>query len=358
MSFKSFFLVNDTASEMQVGSILVSNYLRFFLQRFGLEYRGSITRHELEARNYAVKLQQLTSDTLVVINGEGSLYGGSSAVSAISDIVSLIKRDRRMSIILLNSSIQSLNQELINILTKCDLVTVRDDQSQMRLAAVGVEAQVLADISMIAISDDDFISAKLPEMGEVKNKTAVFKQCFFDSADQAVSISLFRASQDKRCDYLSLICPDGNHLRFDSLGPRLRLLYLQLRVIIRKIQAFVGFGKSEGVSKFVGATFSLREFFLKFGEFSCTVTGRYHAACIAMSLGKPFILLPSLTTKNQDLVLTYGLDARRFVTLVDDVDSEVLLSFSVEETENIERIVRNSRSIMDSIFSHFLSLDN
>lgn len=358
MSFKSFFLINDTASEMQVGSILVSNYLRFFLKRYGLEYRGSITRHELEAGNYAEKLQNLNSDTLIVINGEGSLYGGSSAVPKISDVVSKIKCDSRMTIILLNSSIQSLNQELMNILTNCDCITVRDQESKRRLADVGLEAQVLADVSMIAISDDDFVSANLAGISNIRNKTLVSKQCFFDSADQAVSMSLFQASQKKGCEYLSLICPDGNQLNFDSLVPRLRLLYLKFRVRMRKIQVYLDFGKSEGVSKFAGSTTSLPEFFSKFGEFSCTVTGRYHAACIAMSLGKPFILLPSLTTKNQDMVQTFGLDARRFIHSVDDMDPAVLMDYSAEETENIERIVSSSRASFNAVFSRFLGIDH
>lgn len=262
-------VLNDTrrASEHLGCLTVMSNLLRLCAEQ-GIHVARTI--EPVDAMNSAEFHKMLPLSDLVLVNGEGTMHHDAQAALELLRAVKHAKQQGK-STALVNSVWQG-NRALNSSLELFDFIAVRDSRSQLELAAGGATAPALApDLSFWPQTP----APDLPGKGAVPNQV----RC-------VVTDSVFR---------------DLAVLLFDYAARE----KLPFRVMVT-------WSWQEGMSRHPIAR-SQPLTLAGLLQASCLITGRFHAVCLAMKHGVPFLALPSNTHKVESLFIDAGLPVSDFM---------------------------------------------
>jgi Polysaccharide pyruvyl transferase len=299
-------LLNDTSSIDHYGCQLVIDQIRARCTEAGIDIVHSVKLDE-DWRS-AEHAKHVASAKIVIVNGEGSMHHSREIALRLASSADFC-RQRGIKSFLINSVYQDNSDQIADLVRLFHRVFVRESNSQAALAAQGIRAQVVPDMSLS-------FSPGAAEVGSDRKGIL-----FSDSVDHAVSVQLYE--RFKRCENAHFVTlnvpveeglvpreleiPRGLEIQANALAVRL-LGRLSPRSWRRKNKRW----RKKRLPFHEPSHASFVELFDRIATSQLIVTGRFHMICLALLAKTPFIALPSNTHKIEGLLDDAGL-AHRFV---------------------------------------------
>jgi len=286
-------ILNDTRGDNHFGCFRVMRTIEDNLVSRGINIAAhSIVRNDWE--HDRPLLRSIAQCDLIIINGEGTLHHGARAGKRLLRIATHPARGQK-PVALINALYQENPPEWAQYLERIDLISTRDSWSaEVASAAAGRKIDFLPDLSLCSgpISPNATAERDMLLVG--------------DSVSREVSktlLDLAASRPDARLlPILKTIKASKPH--FPAPLKMLREAYIRLHAEAFRLQMRnVWFNKNE--AGFINA--------LQHGYLH--VTGRFHAVCLCILSGTPFLALESNSWKTRALLNDLGLDESRLTEI-------------------------------------------
>lgn len=302
----------------------------------GLKARGiAITATSLVRNDWtrdAGFLAAMRDADLIVINGEGTLHHGSKQGAKLLDVVDHPAR-RTTPVALINAVYQDNPPAWNERLAKINLISARDSWSAAEIEkAIGKKTGFVPDLSLAegAVPSSAALRRDRLLVGDSVNRD-VGRQ-LLDFAD--------RRNDARYLPILTSIKPPKPH--YPPVIRALRQAYIDLQAKVFSWQhRHTLFNRTEA-----GFVESLQSAYLH-------LTGRFHAVCLCLATGTPFLALESNSWKIAALLHDFGLGNDRIVTLEEArrrIEAGENFDFSAEERKIIDRGLAATRSEAQALF--------
>ena len=328
-------LLNDTDVDgYHFGCSRVMSDIRMQLFKRNLHPVGSV-RVSLDWRKQNEAL--VNGAELLIINGEGTLHHGSRKGRWLLEAASVVKANGG-KVALINALWQDNPADWASLIKNADILTCRDSKSAaaMSLATGRNDVRFIGDLSMSQSIAPQEISRNGLLVGdsvhsEITNRLAAFG----DTVPNAE------------------IVPVTSSLKF--ISPRLK----GIRRIART--AYSDFMQSLYLKKHPKARFlnTEHDYIALLGQKSLSVTGRFHAVCLAIATHTPFVALQSNSWKIQALVDDIGLSKDRVAGLEQlspDFLNPARWTYSATELTNVEERLAAWRHATTKLFDEIKEL--
>lgn len=323
-------LLNDTSSFHHHGSDLVVGQIRTQCDRHGLKLWQTVKLGEdWRADRHRWKLE---SSDIVIVNGEGTFHHDRGAALKLAQSA-VFCHNRNIPCFLINSVYQANDPEMAHVVQHFAHVFVRESLSQAELRAVGIESDVVPDVT--------FSHADLPQSersgvlvtDSSSPKAAAKLNAFYERTDGAEMASLFKP----------------------FLVPR-ALRKLAVRMLKKRTPKFWRLEQKQMEKAhdlpFQGAPLDRLDVLIKrISGANLIVTGRFHMVCLAMLAHTPFIALEGNSHKIEGMLLDAKLSAR-YLTSPPDEDTLIALSKWREgEVATVDTYLGDARARISNMFA-------
>lgn len=325
-------LLNDTSTAAHHGSRYVVAAIREQLAKRNTEIIASAAVGADWEQDDAI-IEAFKFADLVVVNGEGTLHHGADAGRRLLRILQHPLRGN-IPVVFINMLWQENPLDWGELLRGAALIAVRDTRSQRSLAANGVQAAFCPDLSF---------SHAWPVRSARQQQSHV---AFGDSVYPDVSRALWDAYREYvgPKQYLPIRARKRHEAIYRklSIGQHFDNIRHGMRGFLRSLadpNVFMARDTVEYLTRLSAAGFH--------------VTGRYHAVCLSIVVGVPFVAVASNSNKIEALIDDVGLNRRRVVKEASNALRWEVGEFSQSEILNIERwralALQSSSEIFDNI---------
>jgi hypothetical protein len=334
MTYKVLLLNDTDEGATHFGCMRVMRTIRSELAKRGFDTLPSIKVGSDWKRDPHL-VAQIDAAELVVINGEGTLHHGKRRGRWLLEAGARVKA-RGGRVALINALWQDNPPDWATLARDFDLLWCRDQRSASALAqATGGEVHCLGDLSMF--------DAWTPT---TQHREGIMVGC---SVHGSVTQALARFAKEGGHDFIPVTTA------IKTLPARLT----GWRLLLRRYRQYwqnVWFQH-----RFPAATF-LRDdmaFLSALSQHRLVVTGRFHAVCLAVLSGTPFLAVASNSWKIQALIQDIGLDPARLRSL-DSLTQECLSAqdwtYTEAEREAIEASLSEWREKGTALFDRIAAL--
>lgn len=321
-------ILNDTSGRSHHGCSRVMRLLVAGLERHGLTIAArSPARHDWAADQ--AFLDQIARADLVVINGEGTLHHGRPAGARLLAVVD--HPARRAPVAVVNALWQDNPADWLELLSRCALISARDGQSRDEIAAAGLQARLVPDLSLSAGAE--------PQPGP--RSGLIVGDSVRHSTRRALTLAALRLGA------LALVPTKTRRSalwRTWPSGPLLSGLY-------------------NGVLPFGLPPLRLAqneaEYLAMLGRAEIHLTGRFHAICLSLVTATPVLAVGSNSWKVQALMAEAGLAADRLIPIaaLRDLRPQALQRpYTAVETDGIAAFLKHSKQMAETLFSDLADL--
>ena len=234
------------------------------------------TRRELANNDQDLRAALEAAD-LVVLNGEGSIHHNSMRALALLALAKTATEAGK-KVLLMNATLQQMMPQLLQeVLSRLEVVHVREMASKSFLEQLGIKSFVTADLAFLALDDESSTKTRLLDAAAhviVTGGVSIKKESLIQLFHAVESIGL-------RPVYLSI--GDGGETE------------LARGVCAERNVPMVDAG-TLGVKEVIG--------FLR--QFPLAISGRHHINIFLMRAGVPFLPLPSNTWKVDETLKAVG----------------------------------------------------
>ncbi len=232
---------------------------------------------------------------LVIVNGEGSVHSDSRAARRFAGLAKQLAAEQRVPAYLVNATVESNSASLDRDLGLFRLRFVRDASSQAYLARRGVASGVVHDLTLT--------SSDLPR-ADGRGPLLVT-----DASDQETTRRLLAIARASQAEAITL----RSRPPWPSRGNPSRRISFEIKRQIARFRA-----QSPWTLRY-GDTLSRSAFVDRLAHGARGILcGRYHAVCLAVRMGLPFLAVAGNTGKTGALLADIGLEGR--ATTLDDLE--------------------------------------
>lgn len=269
----------------------------------------------------------------VVINGEGAMHGGGKHPHRFARIAQQMS-ERRIPVFLINTVFYEHTPEIVGRMGCFTRIYCRETQSARRLAAAGVEATVVPDLTF---------GLDLPEEIAFRpgNRIVVL-----DTTVAGKNRRLHRFCSENGLGLLPLRSPP-RLVRATSLRNLLRIARFNATMSIgRLVPGLYYFGR------YANAVPDRNVFLQQIAEGTLVViAARFHGVCFCLQLGVPFLAISSNTPKIEGLLADAGL-SHRMLDMGDLDLTEIYrqCAWSPSDEEKRKHYVLDARSRIAQMF--------
>jgi hypothetical protein len=309
-------IFNDTTAERHFGCDAVMATLRREIAARG----GAIVHSHPVGSDWRKSRRARTaiaSADIVIVNGEGTVHHSKERARALAAIGPYAAEQHKPAF-LINATIEANDAATMADILAFRRIWVRDTKSADEIRRTGGTAGVAPDLS--------FGQHFAPASGG-RGVIVV------DGVLRRARKRLADAADTMGTEYLSIRHSPGP--AYIRVGPPWRRRYswrwLGFRLRFPDTSAYAHY----------------------LGQHDHMVTGRYHAVCLAISLGLSFSALGSNTSKIQSLLADVGLNEDR---MIGERDAPPIVPFSAEEKERAEAFTKHARTAHQSMFDELFGL--
>ena len=327
-------VVNDTdVNGYHFGCARVMSIIRNQLSIRGLDIVGSVAV-SLNWQDANAKL--VNSADILVINGEGTLHHGSRKGRWLLEAAQSVK-GRGRSVALINALWQNNPADWGDLIRDVDILCCRDSRSVSAMVeATGRDVRFIGDLSM---------SQPVPQVPSTRSGVVIG-----DSVHANVTAALAKLAT--KSNEFELV-PVTSSLKF--LSPNLTGLRRKLRT------AYATMKQKRFLAQNPSARFLANEdeYLSMVSKKSLSITGRFHAVCLAIATQTPFVAVTSNSWKIEALIEDIGLNTERMTTLTDLANtdlSEGRWDYSADELANIEACLTDWHSAANTLFDDIAAL--
>lgn len=324
-------LVNDTSSERHHGCDRVVGTLEALARRYGMEVVVRVPVHA----DWRDQAAQLARTRLVVVNGEGTIHHDRPAARRLIELAPYL-RDRGVPAALINATWYANGPALVEDARAFSLIAVRESHSQAALEEAGVPCRRVVDLALH------------PAVAPQKRRSL---RRFTDSVrpDQTVALDRLR----RRFGGEPLAILHSHHRATEVLGFfRSAAIHRQRspRAALRVTRA--------ALAQLRAQRRTAADFDADVASARLVVTGRFHAAIIALAAETPLLAVESNTPKLSATLADAGLSPWRVVR-PEEVDEELLVRaerWEADELANVRRFVAEERRRQEELFADLREL--
>jgi len=280
-------ILNDTSIEKHHGCNRVMDCIYQELNRHSVEIIAkSYLNADLES---SWAREKLDSCDIAIINGEGTIHHGRPYAE---DLLKLVAKSSAKRKVLLNCTYDSNPPRYRDYLEAFDSIFVRDQQSQVELSQLGLKSSIVPDMTFLA-----------KRSLNAKPSHPVSVCC---SVDREVLVQLHIAGTKliREARPISIFEP--------ARGTTQRIMEIRRSLAIRDLKTPIKMIRIARARHWFGSqTCATHEKFAEqIAQSKFLLSGRYHAICIAIKNGIPFLAIDSNTFKIRALLADVGLDER------------------------------------------------
>lgn len=337
MSFplKRVLLFNNTAVIGHHGCTLVNRRIETLCRQHGMD-----VIHRLPVHCDLTRIDPTQFD-LMLANGEGTLHHSSKGAQAIAS-AGVWAANHGLPAALINTLYEENDAEIAEGVRHFSIVSARDRGSQRDLAKAGIEAGYVPDLSLTwhpPIRDFD-------TTGPV-----VYTDSTISDADEL----LFAAARKYKASYLPL-----KALPYGSGSPSAQNLKRRARFFFKR-NLISHFSSAHYSARYRNAVPEFEAFAERIGQARLVVAGRFHAACLAIDLERPFCAIRSNSRKMEALLGECGLADRLIDTaeLLRTPTDQLVKRFGVfnqAELDIVRLFRRRARDSSDELFARIAGL--
>jgi hypothetical protein len=285
----------------------------------------------------------------VVVNGEGTFHHGAPAAKQLLTLAPYCQ-GKSIPVFLVNSIWQDNSSMMAQQAKSFTAVFVRESMSQKQLADAGVASEVVPDVVLGWVAPPS----------ETAGRNGVIMT---DSVVLSDSQTLAKAARASGAVFTTLEPPDPDVLDYtDTPFTRLHkdapiTLSAVWKAIVRRAYRARGeFYASWRRWRGEQVEFSLEDFFTVLRHSQLLITGRFHAVCMAMVTGTPFLAPASNSHKIEAMLADAGLSHRVINSSV--VREAIVMppSWTDSEAEAVARYVGQAthaqKNMFDTIVRH------
>lgn len=330
-------ILNDTRGDNHFGCMRVMRIIEDGLTSRGIDIAAtSLVRNDWTRD--AAFLAAMSRADLIVVNGEGTLHHGSRQGSKLLDVVDHPARGKT-PVALINAVYQDNPSAWNARLSRIDLISTRDSWSAAEVEkAIGRKVGYVPDLSLAE-------GAVTTHATRPRDRLLIGDSVNRDIGRQLLAFA-DRRSDARYLPILTSIKPPKPH--YPAPLRALRQAYIDLHAR--------AFGLRHGHTEFnrseAGFLASLETGYLH-------LTGRFHAVCLCLATGTPFLALESNSWKIAALLNDFGLGSERIVTLDEAkrrIEAQQRFDFTTQEREIIAAGLIAAQEGADDLFDRLLAL--
>jgi hypothetical protein len=334
-------LVNDVGMSAHHGSKLVTAR---FVEEFGA--RGFSVVTIPAGQKWTQHTHRIDGASLVVVNGEGTLHHSAPAAKELLGLAPYCQ-SRSIPVFLANSVWQDNSAFLAQQARSFTACFVRESHSATQLSEQRVSAQVVPDLVLGWRAPTDTTPRR---SGTVITDSVILSdtQRLF-ALSRRVPEAIFTTLQpppgspENYTDhpFERLFCDTSTTLG-DRLGRVKTRLFRARGALYSSTRRLLGHQRQ----------FSVEDFCHTLSHTSLLITGRYHAVCLAMLTGTPFLAVESNSHKVEGMLRDAGL-GHRIVSR--DVLREAVAqpsTWTASDEAAVRKYVERARSAQTEMFTH------
>lgn len=281
-------LINDTRVDKHHGCDRVVSAIFSSCKKVGIEIVATSPAHSDWMANTLFRTALETAD-LIVVNGEGTIHHNRAAGKRLL-AAGEFAREKQIPAALINCTWQANDDAALKALSNFSLVSVRESRSESAVKAQGVQSLRAPDLSFEGLAWRDGSRHGIAVADSVVR------------SDQRRLYAILRMAKGARA--CSIMYPPEGWLgkyRFcrEYVAARDFLDPLTLRDLVRF-----------RLEQLQAATRDGDAFLQNLASVELLIGGRFHATCLAMGLGTPFLAIRSNSHKIEGLLTDAGLESR------------------------------------------------
>ena len=321
-------IINDTSLNKHHGCELLMNEIDRLCEKNKIKI---VERCFNSSLNFGKKKIINSNFNLALVNGEGSLHNNQQAAHNILDIVEMIKKNYKVPIILINSSIFNLNKKLISKFKFFDKIFVRDSESYKELIKYKIKSIVVPDL---------LFNYKIKKISKKKYIIVT------DAHQNHISKKLISFAIKNKLTFL----PIKKNIKI-FFNRKINFLFIFL-LILRKIKYLILTKYNETNIGYYYEN-SNKKFLEKILESEKILTGRFHFMVLCIILKIPFFALKSNTPKIERLFLDVGLNKKRIVKInkVNSFFKIKNINYTKNEIKNINKYILYANKQTQKMFN-------
>lgn len=322
-------LFNDTSEGAHYGcdAVMASIDQLFGDAGIAIGWRHYVWSHALNDPGTA---PAIASHDAIVVNGEGTIHSAGLRARALAGLAPMARAAGKKAW-LINATLQGNDEAMVADLAQFDHIWVRESASEAWAQARGLRVTRMADLS--------FCQHLEPVGQPVQGKGRIV----IDSVLPEANLRLYQMAQQEGGPLWTLL--------HDAEG--------QMQALRKVPGPESGVPRSRWIDGIAfapvprGGPRDLAQFAAFLSRHAAMITGRFHAACLAVLLRLPFHALPSNTWKIEAMLADIGLDPARM--LGPDAGLPAVLPFSPAERAAIDRYVARARFEAGAMVERILS---
>lgn len=334
MTMKAVILNDSNPDGVHFGCMRVMSAIRSSLTLRGVEMLASIP-HATDWRSDPKLLSQVERANLIIINGEGTFHHGSRKARWLLDAVEVAERSGG-STALINALWQENPDEFGALAARLDYIFCRDSRSAEALGkAIGRPVDWFGDLSLYAT-----LGAPIP----IRTSTILLGDSVHSTITRQIA-ALARPLMDS-----------GKTVRIVPVVSQLRQISPALKGLRRALRGtYIKLRQRRFVRRFPETHFagSDTEYLAELQSCALSITGRFHAACLAILTETPFIAISSNSWKVEALIKDVGLSTDRVVP-IESLDMPLIgnrdWSFTSLEITRIREFLAATRTSADAMW--------
>lgn len=322
-------LLNDTVYDRHHGCTLVGRTIDSLAVRNGIEIVGRSPVHH-DWRSIPPLLRAMESADLILINAEGTIHHDRPAGQILLEAGAWAK-ERNIPSALINMTWEKNSAQSAALLPAFSLVSVRESASYRELVALGHSPFKAPDLALYSAIADP----------QSRSGIAVT-----DSVRPGVSAELESLRRQLGGHHISIL--------YGRKGAR------EWARAVRKFSPSASFSPSQifrvssaAMGERRSQTTSADEFVNSVSRCRLLITGRFHAAIIALATQTPVLAVASNTHKIEATLRDAGLEAFR-TSKPEDINAEVIersTTWSETEMDNLKAYLASGRRQIETLFA-------
>ncbi|NBK99521.1 MAG: methyltransferase domain-containing protein, partial [Erysipelotrichia bacterium] len=299
---KKAILINDTSNANHHGCSYVKEAIVENLEKRNYTLIKSSFNGENWITNQQL-VELIRTVDLIIVNGEGTLHHSQNTAIELVKIAKFAY-DNSIKCVLINSVFQDNNEFINQYMKYFDLIFVRETRSKYELMRIGVDSEVVPDLS--------FYSCKQSKQNDQKKSIGVT-----DSVYQQLTDGLYEYAIAKQCDFIPILKQNAGYVstKYDQ--------YCQA---------------------------SNSEYYEKIANTNFIICARYHSLCLALQAEVPFLAISSNSHKIEGLLEDIGLSCDRLVQYEELLTRNTPCFYSEKEKYKISHYVKNARIAIENMF--------
>lgn len=337
---KKAVILNDTSFESHHGCETVVKNIKALLLQNGIQTIDThpVGKPWVENKSFIANMSQAD---IVIVNGEGTLHHSQPRAKDLISVGQYVKENLNIPVVLINSTCQDNNNDIIESMKCYDLIFVRESLSQKELAQYDIESTVVPDMS--------FYSKYNLSNKEVTGGVGITDSVYFDLSETLFDLSLKEGYEFLPAKTNSKIRKHTFYALFkyakSNLFKAVRYPFYKLNLIKFKYKKIRKFYYINDYDSYVN----------KIASSKFMIIARYHSLCFSLKTVTPFLALKSNSHKIEGILSDVGIESSRIVT-ASDIASTEFREFTSEEEANILHYINEAPKKIKGMFIEINSL--